>query len=115
MMLKPLELLYHLASATKNTLYDLNLIQSKKLTVPVISIGNLSFGGTGKTPFIQFVAENLKATKKIAIVSKSYKAQLKQAQRVDLNRENPAAFYGDEACLLQKSLPFCSVWSGPQK
>lgn len=115
MILKPVEVIYHVLSRIKNVLYDIQLLKSKKLEVPVISIGNLSFGGTGKTPFIQFLALNFKDKKNIAIVCRSYKAKLKVAQKVDYSVQGAPGLFGDEACLLQKTLPFCHVWSGPQK
>ncbi len=115
MILKPFELIYHLASEVKNNLYDNNWLPSKKLNVPVISIGNLSFGGTGKTPFIEFLANEFVSLKKVVIICRSYKANLKGPQRIDLNLKNAVDLFGDEACLLQKNLPECKVWSGPQK
>lgn len=114
MILKPFELLYHMLSEAKNVLYDLKVLPTEHLEVPVVSIGNLSFGGTGKTPFIQFVAREMKA-KKIVIVCRSYKASIASPSKVDIKLENAAQVFGDEAVLLQKSLPEVSVWSGPSK
>ncbi len=114
MILKPFEFLYHILSSTKNVLYDFNLIDVENLEVPVISIGNLSFGGTGKTPFIEFVASEFK-DRRTVVVCRSYKTTSSKPQKVDLNRTDAAQVFGDEAVLLQKKLPFVSVWSGPSK
>lgn len=85
--------------------------------IPVISVGNINTGGSGKTPFIQFLVNEIKSKypqKKILIVSKSYKASLKYPQEVTkLDISKPAVF-GDEPCLL-KSLVDADVWSGPTK
>ncbi len=85
--------------------------------IPVISVGNINTGGSGKTPFIHFLVNEIKAKypqKKIVIISKSYKASLKHPQEVTkLDISNPAVF-GDEPCLL-KSLVDADVWSGPTK
>lgn len=115
MILKPIEAIYQLASAAKNFLYDKEIFKSVKVSPSVISIGNLSFGGTGKTPCIQFLATELSTAFKVAVVCRSYKAQLKAARRVDLSEPDRAHVFGDEACLLQATLPQCQVWSGPQK
>ena len=114
-MLTPFEKTYHLLSAAKNYLYDKNILPTVSLSVPVISVGNLSFGGTAKTPHVQILANELAKNFKIVIVSRSYKTNLKKPQRVDLNLPNCAHIFGDEACLLQKKLVNCTVWSGPVK
>lgn len=115
MILKPFEAFYHLLSSIKNDLYDRHWLKSYQLSASIVSIGNLSFGGTGKTPFIQFIAENFQAQKKIVVVCRSYRTQATQPQKIDLSLNEAARLFGDEACLLQKKLPGCSVWSGPSK
>lgn len=98
----------------KNHLYDTGQFRSKKFEIPIISIGNLNTGGSGKTPFIQYLSRHYK-NKKILVVAKSYKAQLESPEKVDLQRQDCVQRYGDEACLLQMTLPFVTVWSGPHK
>ncbi|MEQ1723511.1 MAG: tetraacyldisaccharide 4'-kinase, partial [Pseudobdellovibrio sp.] len=115
MSLKPIEKIYHLLVASKNYMYDRKFFKSKKISAPVISVGNLSFGGVGKTPCIIFLAEELSKTQKVSIITKSYKASLKEPAPVNLDIERAAALYGDEACLIQAKLPHCRVWSGPVK
>ena len=113
--LKIFEKIYHFVSGSKNVLYEKQVLQSAKLSVPVVSIGNLSFGGVGKTPCIVMLANEFKQTHQINVVCRSYKADLKTAKKVDLSQANASRTYGDEACMLQTKLPFCNVWSGPQK
>lgn len=113
--LKIFEKIYHFVSGSKNALYDTQVLQSAKLNVPVVSIGNLSFGGVGKTPCIVMLANQFQQDYRINVVCRSYKADLKTPQRVDLNQPNAARTFGDEACMLKSKLPFCQVWSGPQK
>lgn len=88
-----------------------------QLSIPIISVGNINTGGSGKTPFIHFLVAEIKAKfplKKIVIVSKSYKASLKFPQEVtELDLSRPDIF-GDEPCLL-KSIVDADVWSGPIK
>lgn len=115
MLLKPVEKIIHLIAGTKSCLYKKGIIKPVRLDVPVISIGNLTFGGVGKTPFVLFLAEELSQNKKIVVVTKSYKASLKMPQKVDLNLKNAAQVFGDEACLIQSKMSSVCVWSGPQK
>lgn len=69
----PLSLLYGLVMEIRNTLFDHQLLKSHKAPVPVISVGNLTVGGSGKTPFTIYLAEKLKARfPRIAIVSRGY-------------------------------------------
>ena len=113
--LKVFEKIYHFISGSKNALYENQVLQSAKLSVPVVSIGNLSFGGVGKTPCILMLAHEFKQTHQINVVCRSYKADLKVAKKVDLSQPNASRIFGDEACMLKSKLPFCNVWSGPQK
>ena len=111
----PAEKIYHFFVSTKNYLYDRQFIRPVKIKFPVVSVGNISFGGVGKTPFIIFLAQELATDSKVNIVTRSYKSSLKSPRTVNLQEADAAAIYGDEACLIQKMLPGCSVWSGPNK
>lgn len=114
-LLYPFELLYQTVTVVKNLLYENRIFQKTNLDVPVISVGNLSFGGVGKTPCVLFIAQSLKKDFRISIVVKSYKAALKAPQAVDLKLPDAVRLFGDEACLLQQLLPECAVWAGPVK
>ncbi len=72
-ILSPFALIYSLISRIRNFLFDSNLLKSKKAVIPTIAIGNLTVGGTGKTPFTIYLAQLLKKNFKIAIVSRGYK------------------------------------------
>lgn len=111
----PAEQVYHFFVTTKNFLYDRKLLRPVLIKFPVVSVGNISFGGSGKTPFIIFLAQELAAEGKVNIVTRSYKGSLKSPSTVNLQEAGATAVYGDEACLIQKMLPGCSVWSGPNK
>lgn len=78
LLLLPLSLLYALHICIKNKLYDRGYLKSKRVSKPVISIGNISTGGTGKTPFVIYLAEYfLKKQKSVAIISRGYKRDSK--------------------------------------
>jgi tetraacyldisaccharide 4'-kinase len=98
----------------KNYLYNNKIINQTQVSSKVISIGNLNTGGTGKTPLIRFISKIFDG-KKILIVCKSYKADLKTPQKVDINQDCAVQIFGDEACLLKQLLPQCDIWSGPSK
>ena len=111
----PVEKIYHFFVTTKNLLYDRKLLRPIQLKFPVVSVGNISFGGAGKTPFIIFLAQELAADSKVSVVTRSYKTPLSEPRKVNLQEADAAAIFGDEACLLQLKLPGCNVWSGPNK
>jgi tetraacyldisaccharide 4'-kinase len=113
--LKIFEPAYHFISSVRNFFYDQNFISKEKLGVPVISVGNLSFGGVGKTPCIIFLASQFSKEFNVAVVCKSYRTQLKSPHKVDLLDSNAPQLFGDEPCVIQQALPTCHVWSGPKK
>uniref|UniRef100_A0A7C4NVD1 Tetraacyldisaccharide 4'-kinase n=1 Tax=Thermodesulfobacterium geofontis TaxID=1295609 RepID=A0A7C4NVD1_9BACT len=61
----------------RNFLYDKNIFRSFEIPVPVISIGNLSLGGSGKTSLIRYLCENLFSQFDIAVISRGYKRKSK--------------------------------------
>jgi tetraacyldisaccharide 4'-kinase len=69
-----LSVLYSQLAKIRSVLYKNNILKKKEAEVPVISIGNITTGGTGKTPFTAFLAEELKSDYKIAIISRGYGA-----------------------------------------
>ena len=72
-ILIPIGFLYGLILQIRNWLYDWGIFKSESFGVPIISVGNITAGGTGKTPFTIFLAGQLAGQfKKIAIVSRGY-------------------------------------------
>lgn len=67
-LLTPLSTLYGLAISLRNLAYDSNLITQHKVSLPVISVGNLTTGGTGKSPFVQYLVERLIETHKQPVI-----------------------------------------------
>ena len=91
-------LLYGLLITLRNFLYDRKLLPIHHLSRPVISIGNLSLGGTGKTPFTLFLLEYLRANGyMVGYVSRGYRRHTRGPQEVRLESPHPALLYGDEA------------------
>jgi tetraacyldisaccharide 4'-kinase len=95
----PLSLLYGLGARARNACYRLGLLRTKRLPRPVVSVGNLTVGGTGKTPTTIWLARELaKRGYKVAILSRGYKGDLKQT--VVLDPASEAAPAGDRSELL---------------
>lgn len=77
-MLKLLINPYFWGLSLRNLLYDLKVLPSKRLSIPVISVGNLSAGGTGKTSLVRYLAENLsKRFRHVGILLRGYKRKSK--------------------------------------
>ncbi|HYM94116.1 MAG TPA: tetraacyldisaccharide 4'-kinase, partial [Chitinophagaceae bacterium] len=72
-LLLPLALLYWVIIFIRNWLYDKKIFGSTSFGLPVISVGNLSVGGTGKSPMVEYLVEILKDKFKVATLSRGYK------------------------------------------
>jgi len=76
-LLFPFAVLYNLVTAFRNKLFDLGYKPSISFDLPVIGVGNLSVGGTGKTPMIEYLIRLLSPTGKVATLSRGYGRQTK--------------------------------------
>jgi len=68
----PLSLIYGAIGTIRNTLYAFGFLKSSKFDLPIISIGNLSMGGTGKTPHTEYLINLLKNNTNVATLSRGY-------------------------------------------
>jgi tetraacyldisaccharide 4'-kinase len=91
-------------------LYKKNILKSYSAGVPVVSVGNLTFGGTGKTPTCDFLIKNLKGKKKIALLSRGYGRTTKGFHKVEAEQMYAAQLYGDEPTWLAKQHPDVPVF-----
>ncbi|MBL4651896.1 MAG: tetraacyldisaccharide 4'-kinase [Flavobacteriales bacterium] len=71
-LLLPISILYGCITWLRNLLFDIGILNEKRFKIPVISIGNLKAGGTGKTPHIEYLVELLKNDYTIATLSRGY-------------------------------------------
>ena len=109
-MLFPLSLLFGLAVALRRVFYRAGLLRAVRLPVPVIVVGNISVGGTGKTPLVLWLAAFLRQQGyHPGIVSRGYGGGAGGVVAVDV-RSDPA-LVGDEPLLLAKKSS-CPVWVG---
>ncbi len=77
MVLLPLSKLYGFGVGVRNLLFDWRILKSKTFPVPVVVVGNLVAGGTGKTPHAEFIIEQLKYKYRIGLLSRGYKRSTK--------------------------------------
>ena len=110
LLLIPLSWLFWLLSGLRRLCYRLHLLSSYQLPVPVIVIGNISVGGTGKTPLVIWLAERLRQSGyRPAIISRGYGGSIHGVSPVYENSDPVAV--GDEPVLLAKRSR-CPVWVG---
>ena len=78
----------------RNFFYDIEVVKSSKFSLPIISVGNLSVGGAGKTPHIEYLIKLLRPYINVATLSRGYKRKTKGFRFVRLN--DNALIAGDE-------------------
>lgn len=71
-ILFPISLLYGLIIRIRNKAFDLGLLSSRSFDIPIIAVGNLNVGGTGKSPFIEYLIELFQGSFQTAVVSRGY-------------------------------------------
>jgi len=110
-----MEQLYRLIISLRYFFYKTGILQSKELPCKVISIGNITTGGTGKTPLVRFLAGTWQERGlRVLIISRGYKSKGKEAKVIydgrDLLVEPEEA--GDEALMLSQVLPGVPIITG---
>lgn len=76
-ILTPLSYIYGAITYVRNKLFDLKILKSEEFDIPVVSIGNLAVGGTGKTPHTEYIVDLLCGHYNIAVLSRGYKRKTK--------------------------------------
>ena len=117
-LLKPLGTLFSAGASVRNQLYDYGWLDIKDCGAPVVSVGNLTTGGTGKTPFTALLAKTLQERgQKTVIVSRGYKSQLEnQISRVEIgNLREAAVKFGDEPAMLAHQLKSIPIYIGAER
>jgi tetraacyldisaccharide 4'-kinase len=93
-LLFPFAVLYDLITTIRNILFDVQYLKSTSFKIPIIVVGNLSVGGTGKTPQIEYLIRLLKETNNVSVLSRGYKRKTKGF--VLVNKNHTANDVGDE-------------------
>lgn len=116
--LRPVSYVYGAAISLRAALFASGLARTRRLPVPVLSVGNVSAGGSGKTPFVEMLAARLREQgQRVVIISRGYRGGLKKPTIIsdgrDLRCEPPVA--ADEAYLLARHLPGVAVLTGADR
>jgi len=103
---------YYWTLKIRNSLYDKGVKKSTQAEVPTICVGNVTVGGTGKTPHTEMILRTLLSDeqyrdKNIAVLSRGYKRSSKGFQNVTVT--GSASFYGDEPLQIKKKFPGVTV------
>lgn len=102
-LLWPFFLIYRFIVSLRNFCYENKILKSKEYDMPIISIGNISVGGTGKTPHTEFLLKMLKGEFKVAILSRGYKRRTKGYRVVETSDLHFDV--GDEPLQIKQKFP----------
>ncbi len=102
-----LSLLYVAAIWVRHRLFDLGVLRSRRFATPVICIGNITVGGSGKTPLIEMMINRLNSDKNIAILSRGYGRTTKGFREVC--EGDSYLDVGDEPLQIKRKFPKCRV------
>lgn len=93
-LLLPIAFLYHIVLSIRHKLYDWHFLKSLRFAYPVIGVGNLNLGGTGKTPTVEYLIHLLREHYRVATLSRGYGRKTKGFQRAD--SQSTSETVGDE-------------------
>lgn len=112
-LLLPFALLFGTGVALRNWLYDRGWLKSAQFGLPVITVGNLSVGGTGKSPMVEYLIRLLHNRYKVATLSRGYKRKTKGY--VLAAAHTTAVEIGDEPALFHQKFPHVPVAVGEER
>jgi len=106
-ILYPLSILYGIVVYIRNALYDYKILRSTEFDIPVISIGNITVGGTGKTPHTEYLITLLKKHVEVVTLSRGYKRRTKGFMLVETGSD--VRDVGDEPLQIKKKFSEVTV------
>ena len=112
-LLFPLAIIYWLLIFIRNKLYDKKIFSSAEFGLPLICVGNLSVGGTGKSPMVEYLVLNLKNKFRVATLSRGYKRKTKGYALA--NDRSDALEIGDEPMQFHLKFPDVPVAVGEER
>ena len=101
--LLPLSWLYGMAVNLRNTMFSIGILKSRSFDVPVIAVGNITVGGSGKTPHVEYLIRLLKDTFHTAVLSRGYKRKSKGFVQATAKTTMPEI--GDEPFQMKQKFP----------
>jgi len=105
--LRPLSWLYGLGVGFRNMLFEMGILKSHSYKVPVISVGNITVGGTGKTPHVEYLIHLLKDKTNVAMLSRGYKR--KSHGFILAEKDTTMSDIGDEPFQILQKFPDITV------
>ena len=105
--LRPLSWLYGLGVGFRNMLFDMEILKSHAYSTPIISVGNITIGGTGKTPHVEYLIRLLKDKMNVAMLSRGYKRKSKGFVLAEAT--SSYSDIGDEPFQIQQKFPNITV------
>lgn len=112
-LLLPVSFLYAAVIWFRNFLFDKNILKSSSFNFPIICVGNLAIGGTGKTPMTEYLANMLRHKYQVATLSRGYKRKTKGFAIAD--DESTAIEIGDEPMQFHQKFPEMTVAVGEER
>lgn len=106
-LLFPFSVLYHAVTGLRNELYDRGILHTQTYDLPVIAVGNLNTGGTGKSPMVEYLLRILHKNYRVATLSRGYKRDSKGFQVVEVDEDARKA--GDEPLQFKNKFPEVNV------
>ena len=94
LLLKPLSFAYGAVTATRNKMFDCGMPEQRRFDIPVLVVGNIAVGGTGKTPHVEYLIDLLRSKYRIGVLSRGYNRRTKGF--VLASDESSARQIGDE-------------------
>lgn len=112
-LLYPFSLLYGLVLWIRNRLYDNGMLTAVEFDLPVIAVGNLSVGGTGKTPHVEYLIRLLKQAYQVATLSRGYNRRTRGFLLA--KADSTSADIGDEPMQFHRKFPDITVCVGEER
>lgn len=94
---------YGIGVSVRNCLYNMNVLKGEKFDIPIICVGNIAVGGSGKTPTVEFLVKKLSGSYNIAVLSRGYKRRTKGY--IDVQLTDSYLRVGDEPKQIKQHFP----------
>lgn len=107
LLLKIASVFYGAAIKLRHLLFDINVLHSEKFDIPIICVGNITVGGTGKTPTVEMLVEHYSKECNVVVLSRGYGRKGKEYRVVDV--DDSYRLVGDEPLQIKRKFPEATV------
>ena len=107
-LMSPIALIYGVGVTIRNSLYNIGFLKGTQFNIPVISVGNLTMGGAGKTPHVEYLGHWLSQYIEVSILSRGYKR--KSRGFLEVNIHHRVEDVGDEAVQYKRKFPHLGIY-----